>query len=65
MRFIKADAVTVGGRVFCRLVRNRNMCQEKHFSQQMIYTCLSKKNNKKKYNICKHQAAMKDFDDYL
>lgn len=43
MRFIKADAVTVGGRGFIRLARNRNMCQEKSFSQQMIYTWLIKK----------------------
>lgn len=62
MRFIKAEAVTVEGRGFIRLARKQNMCQEKRFSQQMIYTLLKKN---KKNNIWKHQAAMEDFDDYL
>lgn len=65
MRFIKAEAVTVGGRGFIRLARNWNMCQEKRFSQQMIYTLLKKNKKKQKNNIWKHQAAMEDFDDYL
>lgn len=46
MRFIKADAVTVGGRGFIRLARNWNMCQEKCFSQQMMYALLMKKAKK-------------------
>lgn len=40
-----------GRQGFSRLVRNQNMCQEKHFSQQMIYTCLSKEKNTISANI--------------
>lgn len=62
MRFIKAEAVTVGGTGFY------SACEEPEYVSREAFlpaNDLYFAQKEKKNNIWKHQAAVEDFDDYL